>query len=97
MAKGYWIARVDVTDPEKFKAYSAFVGPFVASNGGRFMVRGGQQDIREGEARARSVVVEFPSYEAARAAYDSAEYQAGIALRQGASIVDFVIVEGYDG
>lgn len=97
MAKGYWVARVDVIDPEQFRKYSAFVGPFVAANGGRFLVRGGDQTVREGEARARTVVVEFASLDAAQAAYDSAEYQAGIGLRRSAGIVDFVIVGGYDG
>lgn len=42
------------------------------------------------------MIVEFPSHEAARAAYDSTEYQDGIELRCQAGIVDFVIVEGYD-
>jgi uncharacterized protein (DUF1330 family) len=97
MAKGYWVARVDVTDPEQFKTYSAFVGPFVAANAGRFLVRGGEHLVKEGEARARTVVVEFPSYDAALTAYESAEYQAGIELRRNAGIVDFVIVEGYEG
>lgn len=96
MAKGYWVVRVDVTDPEQFKRYSAFVGPFLDANGGRFLVRGGQYTVPEGAARARTVVVEFPSYEAAQAAYDSADYQAGIELRRNAGIVDFVVVQGYD-
>ena len=96
MAKGYWVARVDVTDPEQFKTYSAFVGPFVAANNGRFLVRGGEQVLREGEARARTVVVEFPSFAAAQAAYDSAEYQAGIELRRNAGTIDFVVVAGYE-
>lgn len=97
MAKGYWVVRVDVSDPDEFKKYQAFVGPFLAANGGRFLVRGGRFAVPEGTARVRTVVVEFDSYEAAQAAYDSDEYQRGIALRRPASEVDFVIVEGYDG
>lgn len=97
MAKGYWVARVDVTDPEQLKKYSAFVGPFVATHNGRFLVRGGAQALREGDARARTVVVEFSSFDVAQAAYDSAEYQAGIELRRDAGIVDLVVVEGYEG
>jgi uncharacterized protein (DUF1330 family) len=97
MAKGYWVVRVDIIDPVAYKKYTAFVGPFLAANGGRFLVRGGQHIVPEGAARARTVVVEFPSYEAAQAAYDSAEYAAGKAIRQDAGILDFVIVEGYDG
>lgn len=96
MAKGYWVVRVDVTDPEQFKQYSAFVGPFLDAHGGRFLVRGGRHAVPEGMARQRTVVVEFPSYEVALSAYDSAEYQAGIELRREAANLDFVIVEGYD-
>ena len=95
MAKGYWVARVDVTDPDQFKVYSAFVGPYVAAHNGRFLVRGGQQALREGTARQRTVIVEFDSYAAAQAAYDTPEYAAGIELRRHAGIIDFVIVEGY--
>ena len=97
MAKGYWVVRVDVTDPEQFKLYQAFVGPFLDAHDGRFLVRGGRHAVPEGTARQRTVVVEFPSYEAALRAYDSAEYQGGIDMRQDAAVVDFVVVEGYEG
>lgn len=96
MAKGYWVVRVDVTDPQAYKSYAAFVGPFLAANGGRFLIRGGQYTVPEGTARARTVVVEFASYAAAQAAYSSAEYEAGKAIRLPAGIVDFVIVEGLE-
>jgi len=96
MAKGYWVVRVDVTDAEEFKAYQAFVGPFLQTYGGRFVVRGGRQTLTEGTARQRTVVVEFASYEAALAAYDSAEYRKGINLREQSAIADFVVVEGVD-
>ena len=96
MAKGYWVVRVDVIDPEQYKTYQAFVGPFLATHGGRFLVRGGRHAVPEGSARQRTVVVEFPSYEAALKAYDSSEYQGGIALRRDAGMLDFVIVEGFE-
>ncbi|HWV22194.1 MAG TPA: DUF1330 domain-containing protein [Devosia sp.] len=97
MAKGYWVVRVDVIDPEQFKTYQAFVGPFLAEHDGRFLVRDGRHAVPEGTARQRTVVVEFPSYEAALRAYDSAEYQGGIAMRENAAVLDFVVVEGYEG
>ena len=96
MAKGYWVVRVDVIDPEQYKTYQAFVGPFLETHGGRFLVRGGRHAVPEGSARQRTVVVEFPSYEAALKAYDSSEYQGGIALRRDAGMLDFVIVEGFE-
>jgi len=62
MPKGYWIARVDVTDDEQYKAYvAANAGPFKAF-GARFLVRAGRFENPEGSSRTRNVVIEFPSY-----------------------------------
>lgn len=61
-----------------------------------FLVRGGAQELREGQQRPRSVVIEFPTLEAAKACYDSPEYQAAKALRVPVSDIDLVIVEGFD-
>jgi uncharacterized protein (DUF1330 family) len=96
MAKGYWVVRLDVSDPEQFKAYQDRIGPFHDASGGHYIVRGGEQVLTEGSARQRTAVVEYPSYAAALAAYHSAEYQALVALRGPASEADFVIVEGVD-
>ena len=97
MAKGYWIARVDVADPEGYKAYvAANAGPF-KKYGARFLVRAGQFENPEGSTRARNVVLEFPSYQAALDCYRSPEYREAIKLRAPVSAVDLVIVEGYDG
>ena len=59
------------------------------------MVRGGAQEVREGVAKSRTVVIEFPSLEAAKACYDSPAYQAALAIRNPISTADLVIVEGY--
>lgn len=97
MPKGYWIAHVDVTDPEAYKLYvAANAGPF-AKFGARFLARGGDHSVPEGKARARSVILEFPSYEAARACYASPEYAEALRLRKNASEADIIIIEGYDG
>ena len=53
--------------------------------------------MTEGRARSRSVVIEFPSYEAALACYRSPDYQAAKALRKGKGEIDLVVIEGYDG
>jgi uncharacterized protein (DUF1330 family) len=97
MAKGYWIVRVDVADPEGYGKYVAANAEPIARFGGRFLVRGGKHEAREGAARARNVVIEFPSFEAAKACYDDEAYQRAVALRQPASTVDFLLIEGYDG
>ena len=105
MAKGYWIAHVDVADPEAYKAYlEANAKPFakyaaaatqaIADHGGRALARGGRYEALEGKARARNVVLEFESYDAARAYYYSEQYQAARAHREGAAEMEMVLVEG---
>jgi uncharacterized protein (DUF1330 family) len=95
--KGYWIAHVDVTDPEGYKPYQTANATAFGKFGARFVVRGGRQEVTEGRARSRSVVIEFPSYEAALACYRSPDYQAAKALRMGKAEIDLVVIEGYDG
>jgi uncharacterized protein (DUF1330 family) len=95
--KGYWIGHVDITDPEGYKEYMvADMVPF-GKFGGRFLVRGGAREVTEGQVRSRTVVLEFPSYEAALACHRSPDYQAAKKLRDGRSEADLVIAEGYDG
>jgi len=97
MAKGYWIARVDVADVEVYKSYVAANGIALAKYGARFLVRAGRYQIVEGVSRSRNVVIEFPSYQAALDCWHSSEYQAAVALRRPVATVDCVVVEGYDG
>jgi uncharacterized protein (DUF1330 family) len=95
--KGYWIGRVDVSNPDAYQNYlKANAVPF-AKFGARFLVRGGEYRVAEGEARARNVVIEFPSYEAALACWDSPEYKAAKAERDGHAVADIIIIEGYEG
>ena len=95
--KGYWIGHIDVTDAEGYKPYMvADQAPF-GLFGGRYLVRGGKQEIPEGKTRSRTVVLEFPSYDAALACFRSPGYQAAKKLRDGKAEFDLVIVEGYAG
>ena len=97
MAKGYWIAHVDVTDPVAYKDYVRLNGIAFAKFGAKFLVRGGVSEMRAGRLQPRHVVIEFPSYAVAKACYDSPEYQTAAKVRDTAGIVDIAIVEGYDG
>jgi uncharacterized protein (DUF1330 family) len=94
MPKGYLITRVDVTDPEAYARYVAEATKAIVAHGGRPLARGGRCEALEGKARARNVVLEFDSYDAARAYFHSAEYQAARALREGAAEIEMVLVEG---
>lgn len=97
MPNGYWLAFVDVTDPEGYKAYVAAIGGPLAKFGARFLVRAGSSERPEGQLRSRIVVIQFPSYDAALGCYRSPEYAKVLALRQGRALIDLAIVEGYDG
>jgi uncharacterized protein (DUF1330 family) len=97
MAKGYWIVRVDVQDPESYKEYVAANAVAFAKFGGRFLVRGGEFKSVEGQARARNVVLEFPSYQAALDCWDSPEYRAAKAKRDGYAEADVLVIDGYEG
>ena len=92
---GYLIARVTVTDPEKYQDYTAVTPGLIAKYGGRFIVRGGETVTLEGlEETGRVVVIEFDSLEQAKAFYESEEYQAAIKLRAGAATAQFIAVAG---
>lgn len=97
MAKGYWIVRVDVHDPEEYKGYVAAAAEAFKKFGAHFMVRGGPREVKEGSAPDRHVVIEFADVDTAHACYNSPEYTAAKAIRNKYADADFVIVEGYDG
>ena len=94
MPKGYWIARVDVRDAERYQDYITTAAPALQRYGARFLARGGAFQPLEGRSRARNVVIEFPSMEAALACYRAEEYRAGKAIREMVSDADLLIVEG---
>ena len=96
MPKAYWIAHVDVRDPERYKDYVTTAAPAMERHGARFLARGGPFRDLEGPARARNVVIEFPSMEEALACYNSPEYQEAIAVRQEVSEAELLIVEGVE-
>lgn len=94
MPKAYWVAHVDVNDPVAYENYKAANAVAFAKYGAKFIVRGGKQAIREGQSRARTVVLEFQDYDTAMACYNSPEYQKALAIRKDISTGDLVIVEG---
>lgn len=97
--KGYWIAHVTVTNPERYKDYVAANGIAFAKFGGRFIVRGGTAlDGKTGRpSDRRHIVIEFDSLQKAQACLVSPEYQAAAKIRDEASVADLIVVEGWDG
>ena len=95
MPRAYLIGEIDVHDPDAYARYTAKTPDVIARHGGRFIVRGGTSDAREGEApKGRVVVIEFPSLDAARTFYESKDYQPLIPIRQSASTGRVFVVEG---
>ena len=90
---GLWIVNLDETDVDTYDRYKAHSGDAVARHGGRFLARNGRFAQKEGRAYARNVVVEFETYEAALAAYESEEYQSILPDALAGADRQFVIVE----
>jgi uncharacterized protein (DUF1330 family) len=93
----YIVARIQITDRERYSEYVKHTPRVIARFGGRFIVRGGEMLTLEGpDDPLRLVIIEFPSLEQAKAFYSSPDYVAVKALREGAGTGTFVAVDGYD-
>jgi uncharacterized protein (DUF1330 family) len=94
MKKGYWIGHLEVKNSELHQFYIPKSSEAVQKFGGVFLVRGGACDAVEGHTRPRHIVIEFPSYQAARDCYYSDDYCAARLLRSESAVADIVVVEG---
>ncbi|MBS1269639.1 MAG: hypothetical protein MAG794_00590 [Gammaproteobacteria bacterium] len=93
----YIIVEVKVHDARLYEEYKGQVQPTLEKYGGRFLVRGGQIDLLEGDWNpSRLVVLEFPSAENARAWWSSPEYADPKALRQRAAVTRMILADGVD-
>jgi uncharacterized protein (DUF1330 family) len=93
----YVIVETDITDPERYEGYKAAAAPAVAAAGGRYVARGGELDVLEGDWRpSRLVILEFQDLAAARRWYESEAYAAARGLRQGAASIRMVAVQGVE-
>ena len=91
----YVLVNVEVTDPARYPDYVKVAPDSIARFGGRYLARGGRSERLEGEWEPKRVVVlEFPTYEQARAWWDSEEYRAPKALRQATARTNMILVEG---
>lgn len=97
MVKGYWVAMIDVTGPEGYKAYLEANQAAFRKYDARYITRGGKTETLDGKTRRRIVVIEFKDYETAKACFHSPEYQHALSLRRGHAEADVLVVEGYEG
>lgn len=95
MSKGYWVTLYRKTnDPTALAAYAQLAAPAITAAGGKFLVRGPAEEVREAGLKERTVVIEFPTYEQAVAAYDSDDYKKALAALGNGAERDLRIVRG---
>ena len=92
---GYVIANVQVTDPVQYEEYKKWSTAAMKAHNAEVCVRGGQVQVLEGDwSPERIVILKFPTFEAAKAFYDTPEYLKAREARAGAAIMRMVVVEG---
>jgi uncharacterized protein (DUF1330 family) len=97
MPKAYLVSFYsEINDADALAAYAKLAGPAVAANGGRFLARGGRLKSLEGGIEERTVIIEFDSFDAAVAHYESAAYQEALAALGDGVVRDMRLVEGID-
>ena len=95
--KAYVIYLGDILDEARYQIYKDNIAPNIAAAGGKYLVRGGDAKLLEGEFPAsRTVILEFPSGQAALAWYQSEEYAEIKKLREGAAQATIYVVDGFD-
>ena len=93
----YVIYQGDVTDPEQYDKYKPLSGKSIHDHGGRLIVRGGEFEVLEGNSPlSRTVVIEFPTRQAAVDWYNSDDYGIARKVREGAAVANMYVVDGYD-
>lgn len=97
MPKGIWVAVYkSVSNPDALAEYAKLAGPAIAANGGKFVARGMPAKVYESGINQRTVIIEFPSVEAAIKAHDSDGYQAALKTLGKAVDREIRIIEGVD-
>lgn len=94
MPRGYWIVNVRIRDPQRYLDYIAANKKAFDKFGAKFIVRGGKHEVVKGKSGERHVVIEFDSFETAKACFQSPEYQAALRIFETCAESDVVVVEG---
>jgi len=91
----YFIADVEITDPEEYRRYAQLTGPIVERYGGKFLAVDAQPETTEGDWHSKRIIImEFESVEKARAWYDSPEYSAIAGMRYRSANSNVILVKG---
>ncbi|GAA3047645.1 DUF1330 domain-containing protein [Pseudonocardia yunnanensis] len=91
----YVVVEIQVHDPELYEQYKPIAANSIELHGGRYLARGGETELLEGDVSpARIVILEFPDAAAARRWYHSAEYAEALKIRERASVGRLIVVEG---
>jgi len=91
----YAVFDITVHDPVRYEEYKKLAPPAIAAYGGKYLVRGGQLDVLEGDWNpSRIVVLEFPTAEQAKAWIDSPEYREARALRHATATTNAILIQG---
>jgi uncharacterized protein (DUF1330 family) len=93
----YVIYQAEVLDPERYEEYKTKAAASILASGGRYLVRGGEVEVLEGDAPAgRTVVLTFPTMQSALDWYRGEEYAATRTIREGAARARMYVVNGVD-
>lgn len=91
----YIIVNIEITDPGRYKEYIKVAPASIAKFGGKYLVRGGLAEKLEGAWEPRRVVIlEFDTFENAKAWWSCEAYSAPKKLRQSAAITNMILVKG---
>ena len=97
MTRAYWINTFRaISDPDRLTAYVELAGPAMRAAGGRFLARGDAEHAFESGTTERTTLIEFPSVEAAVAAYHSPAYQRALTALGDGAVRDIRVVEAID-
>jgi uncharacterized protein (DUF1330 family) len=93
----YVIVETQIHEPDQYATYQAASPDAVHAGDGRFVVRGGELAVLEGDwSPSRLVILEFPDLESAKRWYESPKYEEAKRLREGAASLRMVAVQGLD-
>jgi uncharacterized protein (DUF1330 family) len=93
----YVIYQGEILDPARYDEYKVQAAESILAAGGRYVVRGGDVEVLEGEAPAgRTVVLEFPTRQAAIDWYRGERYTEVRKIREGAAIARMYVIDGVE-